>query len=87
MNLKKNIFNAITIILLAALIAGAVLLNNRIKKLETQMAYTSDNTSVILSDVQTMQDDIKSTLEEEASLCSAKGVHRGHKNQCIFRYK
>ena len=68
MNLKKNIFNAITIILLAALIAGAVLLNNRIKKLETQMAYTSDNTSVILSDVQTMQDDIKSTLEEEASL-------------------
>lgn len=32
MNLKKNIFNAITIILLAALIAGAVLLNNRIKK-------------------------------------------------------
>ena len=27
-----------------------------------------DNTSVILSDVQTMQDDIKSTLEEEASL-------------------
>ena len=44
MNLKKNIFNAITIILLAALIAGAVLLNNRIKKLETQMAYTSDNT-------------------------------------------
>ena len=68
MNLKKNIFNAITIILLAALIAGAVLLNNRIKKLETQMSYTSDNTSVILSDVQTMQDDIKSTLEEEASL-------------------
>ena len=65
MNLKKNIFNAITIILLAALIAGAVLLNNRIKKLETQMSYTSDNTSVILSDVQTMQDDIKSTLEEE----------------------
>ena len=61
MNLKKNIFNAITIILLAALIAGAVLLNNRIKKLETQMSYTSDNTSVI-------QDDIKSTLEEEASL-------------------
>ena len=38
MNLKKNIFNAITIILLAALIAGAVLLNNRIKKLETQMS-------------------------------------------------
>ena len=36
--------------------------------LETQMSYTSDNTSVILSDVQTMQDDIKSTLEEEASL-------------------
>ena len=68
MNLKKNIFNAITIILLAALIAGAVLLNNRIKKLETQMSYTSDNTSVILSDVQTMQDNIKSTLEEEASL-------------------
>lgn len=68
MNLKKNIFNAITIILLAALIAGAVLLNNRIKKLETQTSYTSDNTSVILSDVQTMQDDIKSTLEEEASL-------------------
>lgn len=32
------------------------------------MSYTSDNTSVILSDVQTMQDDIKSTLEEEASL-------------------
>ncbi len=64
MNLKKNIFNAITIILLAALIAGAVFLNNRIKKLETQMSYTSDNTSVILSDVQTMQDDIKSTLEE-----------------------
>ena len=63
MNLKKNIFNAITIILLAALIAGAVLLNNRIKKLETQMSYTSDNTSVILSDVQTMQDNIKSTLE------------------------
>ena len=56
--MKKNIFNAITIILLAALIAGAVLLNNRIKKLETQMSYTSDNTSVILSDVQTMQDDI-----------------------------
>ena len=53
MNLKKNIFNAITIILLAALIAGAVLLNNRIKKLETQMSYTSENTSVILSDVQT----------------------------------
>lgn len=44
------------------------MLNNRIKKLETQMSYTSDNTSVILSDVQTMQDDIKSTLEEEASL-------------------
>ena len=72
MNLKKNIFNAITIILLAALIAGAVLLNNRIKKLETQMSYTSDNTSVILSDVQTMQDDIKSTLEEEADdFCDA----------------
>ena len=47
MNLKKNIFNAITIILLAALIAGAVLLNNRIKKLETQMSYTSDNLSLI----------------------------------------
>lgn len=70
MNLKKNIFNAITIILLAALIAGAVLLNNRIKKLETQLSYTTDNTAVILSDVQTMQADIQSTLEEEASLIS-----------------
>lgn len=70
MNLKKNIFNAIIIILLAALIAGAVLLNNRIRKLETQLSYTSDNTSVILSDVQTMQADIQSTLEEEASLIS-----------------
>ena len=70
MNLKKNIFNAIIIILLAALIAGAVLLNNRIKKLETQLSYTTDNTSVILSDVQTMQADIQSTLEEEASLIS-----------------
>lgn len=74
MNLKKNIFNAITIILLAALIAGAVLLNNRIKKLETQMSYTSDNTSVILSDVQTMQDDIKSTPEEGVVVAPEDGT-------------
>ena len=59
MNLKKNIFNAITIILLAALIAGAVLLNNRIKSSRHRCHNTSDNTSVILPDVQTMQDDIK----------------------------
>lgn len=68
MKLKKNIYNAIIIILLAALIAGALLLNNRISRLETQIAYTTDNTAVILSDVETMREDIQATLEEEASL-------------------
>ena len=70
MNLKRNIFNIIIVILLIALCAGAVLLNNKIQKIENQLSYTADNTSVILSDVETMQSDIETTLEEEASLIS-----------------
>ena len=70
MNLKRNIFNIIIVMLLIALCAGAVLLNNKIQKIENQLSYTADNTSVILSDVETMQSDIETTLEEEASLIS-----------------
>ena len=51
MNLKKNIFNAITIILLAALIAGAVLLYNRIKKLETETVYVLSVKSALFKEM------------------------------------
>ncbi len=70
MNFKKNIFNLIIVALLVGVSLVSVLLYKKINKLDAQVSYTSDNTAVILSDVQTMQDNIKATLEEEASLIS-----------------
>lgn len=77
MKLKKNIFNIIIILMLAALIAGAVFAYEKIRQLETQLSYTTDNTAVILSNVETMKDDIKQTLQEEASLISDYSITLG----------
>lgn len=74
MKFKRNVFNVITIILLIALIGGGVYLNNQVTKVKNQITYTIDNTSVILSEVQAMQDNIKATLEEEASLISSWSI-------------
>ena len=69
------------------------MLNNRIKKLETQMSYTSDNTSVILSDVQTMQMCIRDSCggnpPRRASLVILLGVNSNCPNsvECIALQK
>ncbi len=70
MNFKKNIFNFVIVALLIGMSLVSVLLYKKVNRLDAQISYATDNTAVILSDVETMQDDIKATLEEEASLIS-----------------
>lgn len=47
---------------------NAYMVNGELRHLKNQMTYLSDTSSVILSGVDTMRDDIEQTLKEEASL-------------------
>lgn len=67
--MKKSVMLliALDVIVVAALIAATVFLHSRVEVLSNQISYIQDNTNILVTDMSNLQDNIKATLEEEAS--------------------
>lgn len=73
-------------LLVSGLGVNAYLVNAELRHLKNQMTYLSDTSSVILSGVDTMREDIEQTLQEEASLIEDWSIELKNTNFAMGTY-